>query len=215
MTLVRFAMDPAVSGILLGLGFAGLLLEMLSLSLVAGTVGAAALALFFAAHLIGGSADTLVIGLAVLGLAGIVLELHVLPGHGVSGVVGTMALFAAVVLAFGVPFFVVASQSLAIAIVVCVLLVVLAKRVVPEKVFVHRLSLGDDEAAAGFASPDYRALVGKQGFATSFLRPAGVAAIDGQRVDVLTEGDFVPAGAAVIVTRVEGARIFVRPESAS
>ncbi len=214
MALVRFATDPSVSGILLGLGFAGLLLEMLSLSLVAGAVGAAALALFFAAHLAGGSADALVVGLAVLGLLGIVFELHVLPGHGVSGVVGTMALLAAVVLAFGVPFFVVAAQSLAIAIVVCVVLVVLAKRVVPEKVFVRRLSVGDDEVA-GFASPDYSALVGKQGFAASFLRPAGVAAIDGQRVDVLTEGDFVPAGAAVIVTRVEGARIFVRPESVS
>ena len=37
-----------------------------------------------------------------------------------------------------------------------------------------------------------------------------LAAIDGRRVDVLTEGDFVPAGTAVTVTRVEGARIFVR-----
>jgi membrane-bound serine protease (ClpP class) len=34
------------------------------------------------------------------------------------------------------------------------------------------------------------------------------------RVDVLTEGDFVPAGTPVRVTRVEGARIFVRPEPA-
>ena len=212
---MRFALDPSVSGLLLGLGFAGLLLEMLSLSLVAGTVGAAALALFFAAHLAGGSADALIVGLAVLGLCGIVFELHVLPGHGVSGVVGTMALFAAVVLAFGVPFFAVAAQSLAIAVVVCVLLVVLAKRVVPEKVFVRRLSVNGADENTSFASPDYRALIGKAGFAASFLRPAGVAAIDGQRVDVLTEGEFVPAGTAVIVTRVEGARIFVRPESVS
>jgi membrane protein implicated in regulation of membrane protease activity len=29
---------------------------------------------------------------------------------------------------------------------------------------------------------------------------------------VLTEGEFVAAGTAVVVTRVEGARIFVRPE---
>jgi len=211
MTLVRFALDPLVSGILLGLGFAGLLLEMLSLSLIAGVVGAAALALFFAVHLIGGSADALVIALAVLGLLGIVLELHVLPGHGVPGVVGVMALLAAVVLAFGVPFFVVAVQSLAVAIVVAIALVVLARRVVPDKVFVRRLTMSDVEH--GFTSPDRRELIGKQGFAVSFLRPAGVAAIDGQRVDVLTEGDFVPAGTAVIVTRVEGARIFVRPEA--
>jgi membrane-bound serine protease (ClpP class) len=212
MTLVRFALDPMVSGILLGLGFAGLLLEMLSLSLVAGVAGAAALALFFAAHVAGGSADGLVIALAVLGLVCIMLELHVLPGHGVPGAVGLMALLAAVVLAFGVPFFVVAVQSLAVAVVVAVALVVLAKRVVPDKVFVRRLTMSDGDEH-GFAAPDRRELIGKQGFAVSFLRPAGVAAIDGQRVDVLTEGDFVPAGTAVIVTRVEGARIFVRPEA--
>jgi hypothetical protein len=30
-------------------------------------------------------------------------------------------------------------------------------------------------------------------------------------VDVLTEGDFVPAGSPIRVNRVEGARIFVSP----
>jgi membrane-bound serine protease (ClpP class) len=59
-------------------------------------------------------------------------------------------------------------------------------------------------------SSDFGALVGRLGFATSYLRPAGVANVDGRRVDVLTEGDFVPAGAAIRVTRVEGARIFVK-----
>ena len=37
--------------------------------------------------------------------------------------------------------------------------------------------------------------------------------MDGNRVDVLTEGDFVQAGTNVVVTRVEGARVFVRPAS--
>jgi membrane-bound serine protease (ClpP class) len=215
MNLVRFVLDPTVSGLLLGIGVAGLLLEMLSLSLIAGTVAAAALALFFVAHVAGGGADPLVIGLAVLGLLGIVLELHVMPGHVVAGVVGVLALLAAVVLSFGVPFVVVAMPSLAIAIVVAVVIIVLARRIVPERVFAKRLTLGDADDAGGFAAPDYRALVGKHGFAASFLRPAGVAAIDGQRIDVLSEGDFVPAGTAVVVTRVEGARIFVRPEGVS
>jgi membrane-bound serine protease (ClpP class) len=212
MWLVRFALDPAVSGILLGLGFAGLLMEMLTLSLGAGLAGAAAFALFFAAHLSGVPNDTLTIALAVTGLVAILVEFHVLPGHGVAGSFGLLALVAAIVLAFGVPWFVVAGQSLAVAVVVCVIAFVIARRVVPDKVFVNRLSLRDPEGAPGVASPDYRALIGAAGFAVSFLRPAGVAAIGGQRVDVLTEGDFVPAGAAVVVTRVEGARVYVRPE---
>jgi membrane-bound serine protease (ClpP class) len=211
MTLVRFVTDPSVSGILVGLGFAGLLLEMLTLSVVAGAVGVAALAVFFAAHALAGTADVPSIGLAVLGLLGILFEVYVLPGGAVAGIVGAAALIGAVVLAFGMPFAFVAVPSLAVAIVVCVVLVVLAVRVVPEKVFVRRLSLRD-ALEHGTASPDYRALIGAHGFASSFLRPAGVAAIDGKRVDVLSEGDFVPAGTAVVVTRVEGARIFVRPE---
>jgi len=212
MTLLRLVTEPAVSGILLGLGFAGLVLEMLSLGVVAGTVGVIALAVFFAAHALAGGADPAVLGLATFGLAGILFEFYVMPGAGVSGVIGLLALIAAVVLSFGTPFALVAVPSLAIAIVITVLVVVLALRVLPEKVFVRRLSVRDDDAGAGAASPDYAALIGRHGFASSFLRPAGVAAIDGQRVDVLSEGDFVPAGTAVIVTRVEGARIFVRPE---
>ncbi len=210
---MRFILDPTVSGLLLGIGFAGLLLELLSLTGIAGAAGAAALALFFAAHAVGGSADPIVLGLAVFGVLGILVELHLLPGHAVSGIVGTLALLTAVVIALGAPFLAVAAQSLAVAVVVCVLLVVLARRVVPERVFMRRLSLRDDDVGA--ACPDYRALVGKHGFATSFLRPAGVAAIDGQRIDVLSEGEFVPAGSAVVVTRVEGARIFVRSEGLS
>jgi membrane-bound serine protease (ClpP class) len=40
-----------------------------------------------------------------------------------------------------------------------------------------------------------------------------VALIDGQRVDVLTRGEFIPEGTPIRVTRVEGARIFVEPIS--
>ena len=54
-------------------------------------------------------------------------------------------------------------------------------------------------------------LRGMTGVAASFLRPAGVAQIDGKRVDVLTEGEFIAAGTPVRVTRVEGARMFVEP----
>jgi membrane-bound serine protease (ClpP class) len=63
------------------------------------------------------------------------------------------------------------------------------------------------------AAPDYRGLLGRSGTALSFLRPAGLAAFGDTRVDVLSEGDFVPSGTPVRVTRVEGSRIFVRPEA--
>jgi membrane-bound serine protease (ClpP class) len=84
-------------------------------------------------------------------------------------------------------------------------------RIHPENAFMRRLVFVGAQGPDYVASLDHHTLVGRDGIASSYLRPAGVATIDGQRVDVLTEGDFVPAGSAVTVTRVEGARIFVRP----
>ncbi|HEX7900339.1 MAG TPA: NfeD family protein [Planctomycetota bacterium] len=71
------------------------------------------------------------------------------------------------------------------------------------------------EGGSSFAS-DYAALAGKQGESVTELRPAGVVAIDGRRIDVVTAGELVARGTAVKVVKVEGNRIVVRatdPES--
>jgi membrane-bound serine protease (ClpP class) len=44
----------------------------------------------------------------------------------------------------------------------------------------------------------------------SLLRPAGFAEIDGERVDVVAEGEMIEAGVPVVVSRMEGNRIVVR-----
>jgi membrane-bound serine protease (ClpP class) len=211
--VLRFVSDPTVSGVLLAVGFAGLLLEMQTLHLVAGAIGALAFALFFGSHVFVGSTDSLAVCLAIVGLVGVMLELHVLPGHGVAGTLGLATLLTAVVFAFGFPFAIVAAQSLAIAIVLTAVIFFFAARLFPENAFMHRLAFTGVQGKEYVAAPDRRALIGHAGFATSFLRPAGYAAINGQKVDVLTEGEFVAAGTPLVVTRVEGARIFVRPTS--
>jgi membrane-bound serine protease (ClpP class) len=53
-------------------------------------------------------------------------------------------------------------------------------------------------------------LIGKRGVALSYLRPAGVAEIDGERVDVVTEGEYVPAGTPIEVIELEGNHLVVR-----
>jgi membrane-bound serine protease (ClpP class) len=211
--LLRLAADPTISGVLLAVGFLGLLLEMQTLHLVAGLVGAAAFALFFGSHVFVGASDSLAVCLAVLGLSGVLLELHVVPGHGVPGLLGILALLSAIVLAFGLPFAFVTAQSLAIAIVLTAVVFFFAARLFPQNAFMNRLAFTGVQGKDYIAAPDRRALIGAAGFATSYLRPAGYAAINGQKVDVLTEGEFVSAGTPIVVTRVEGARIFVRPRS--
>jgi len=42
------------------------------------------------------------------------------------------------------------------------------------------------------------------------LRPAGVAEIEGQRLDVVSEGGMIEPGASIQVIGVDGTRIVVR-----
>jgi membrane-bound serine protease (ClpP class) len=113
-------------------------------------------------------------------------------------------------MAFGFSFMFIAAQAVSIAIVLSVIALWASSRMFPESAFMKRIVLTAQQGSDYVTSSDFGALVGRLGFATSYLRPAGVANVDGRRVDVLTEGDFVPAGAAIRVTRVEGARIFVK-----
>lgn len=209
--VARFATNPEVSGLLLTIGFLGLLIEMQTLHGVAGTVGISALALFFGTHVYAGFSNGLVVALGIAGVLGILFELHVLPGHGIAGSLGALALAAAIVLSFGVAFVFVAVQAIAIAIVLTTVSFVLAARLHPENAFLKRVAFAGVQGADYVAGGNHTALLGCTGIAASYLRPAGVATIGGQRVDVLTEGEFLTAGTVVRVTRVEGARIFVRP----
>jgi hypothetical protein len=53
-------------------------------------------------------------------------------------------------------------------------------------------------------------LLGASGTALTDLRPAGVARFGSDRVDVVSEGDFISVGSRLTVLRVEGSRVTVR-----
>jgi membrane-bound serine protease (ClpP class) len=209
--LARIANTPEITTLLLSIGMLGLILEMQTLHGIAGTIGIGALALFFGTHIYSGFSNGLVIALAIAGLLGILWELHVVPGHGLPGILGVLALLSAVVLAFGFPFFFIAVQTLSASIILTVICFALATRLFPQNAWFHRIALADVQGSDYVTSSDFTMLRGTYGVASSFLRPAGVALIGDRRVDVLTEGEFIAAGTPVRVTRVEGARIFVEP----
>lgn len=63
----------------------------------------------------------------------------------------------------------------------------------------------------GASAPEHdRRWLGTGGTAASSLRPAGVALPDGERVDVVSEGECIEAGELIEVIRVAGNRIVVR-----
>ncbi len=209
--IASFVSEPLVAGILIGLGLLGLLVEMQTMHGLAGFIGIAALALYFSAQLFSGFADWFVALVALLGVLGILWELHVLPGHTLPGALGATLLLVALLFSFGVPYLIGGIEALATAIVLATVGFTMALRAFPENAWSSQFALAAVQGPDFVTAPNRFDLLGKSGIALTYLRPAGHGLFDGERIDVLTDGEFIAAGTPVRVTRVEGARIFVEP----
>ena len=53
-------------------------------------------------------------------------------------------------------------------------------------------------------------LVGKEGVTMSYLRPSGIAMIDGQRLNVIADGEFIEAQRPIKIVEARGSRVVVR-----
>jgi len=210
--IAQWASDPIISGLLLSIGFLGLWIELQTRYFIAGLIAVLAFGLFFGAHIIAGASTLVIVGLFVLGIIGVLFELHVLPGHGVGGIVGSLLIMASIVLAFGAAYWLLGIGVMAAALVVSIVIFIILLRWLPESELFKRLAFaGAQSTSEGYvAAPTLSHLVGREGVSLSQLRPAGFATIDGQRYEVQTEGDFIPAQTQVRVDRVAGAKIFVK-----
>lgn len=73
---------------------------------------------------------------------------------------------------------------------------------------VHSATESNEE---GYRSvEDLAVFMDREGVASSVLRPTGIADFDGVRLNVSSEGDYIPAGTKVRIIKVEGAKILVR-----
>jgi membrane-bound ClpP family serine protease len=61
----------------------------------------------------------------------------------------------------------------------------------------------------GVVTASLKEYVNKQGHAVTDLRPSGIALIEGKRLDVVTDGDYVEANTPIMVTGVTGNQIIV------
>ena len=216
--VVRFLTNPLVSPLLLSLGMLGLVLEIKSGGFgIAGLVSLASLGLFFGSSFVLGLAgweEVLLLGLGIVALA---VEVFVLPGFGVAGVLGLAAIGGAIVLSLMGAAPTGGDVLQAVAILGASLLITVAVtyawlRHIPNSDRFGGLFLrGEMAQADGYVSAALRAdLVGQEGVAVTDLRPAGTATIAGERVDVVTEGEYIAQGSPVRVLRSEGYRHVVR-----
>lgn len=218
-TLVRFLTHPVMGSLLMTLGILGIIVELRTPGFgVPGVLGLASLALFFWGHWLvqlAGWEELLLVGSGLVLLA---LEVFVVPGFGLTGMLGLTALLGGLGLSvvgagatWEVILMAMGRGALALLLAFAVSLALL--RLLPRLPFGRRLVLEPallaGTAGAAASERDY-AWLGKHGIATSPLRPAGLAHIDGERVDVVSDGELIEAGQPIEVIRVDGNRIVVR-----
>jgi len=148
----------------------------------------------------------LLIGLFMLGLILLAIELLVIPGFGMVGVLGVIALGGAAVLAWVEVGVVAGLASLLLAALGTIGLFQLARRTR----LARRMVL--TESVAGQAPEQSLALlVGQVGKAATPLRPAGIVELAERALDVVADAQYVDAGTRVRITSVEGGRVVVVP----
>lgn len=209
--LVRFLSDPLVSSLLLLLGFLGLLIEAFTPGFgVPGLAGLAGLGLFFGSRILLGLTGWEVVFLFLLGLVLLIVELFVTPGFGIIGILGLLGIGASVVLSYNNPTQAMVSLTAAIT-SACIMTFVLTRFLNRRGAFRPILLTTSLTTEEGFVSADDRSvMLGATGKALTMLRPSGIALFGDDRVDVVSEGEFVPAGTEIRVVGVEGNRIVVR-----
>jgi len=154
-----------------------------------------------------------------LGLILIAIEIFVIPGFGVTGIGGIILVIAGFILCLldnirfnfsGVGF---TDAGRAIVIVLSgvllgsLLTLWLSDRI-GRKGVLRRVALEADLEDA-VSAPPLDDLVGREGVASTVLRPSGKVIIDGISYDGVSESGFIEQGAAVRIIRYENAQVYV------
>lgn len=216
---VRLITHPLLASLLLSVAMLGILIEIRTPGFgVPGALGLASLALLLGGHWVVELVGWEELLLVSIGLGLLALEIFVIPGFGVAGVVGIIAVAAGLTLGLvghGASVRAVAGAGgrVTISMFAALAASVVLLRYLPRFPVGRRLMLETELATgSGYASAPERdvAWLGRVGRTTSPLRPAGIADIDGERVDVVSEGEMIEADTAIVVSRVDGNRIVVR-----
>ena len=221
---LRFFSSPVLQSILMLMMMGGLYFELQTPGIgFAGLMSAIGAALFFAPHYMLGLVESWEIVLFGIGVLLLMAEIFVIPGFGIAGISGLIlvigSLFAALIGNVGLDLpdqtaITPALSTMAVTLVLMVIMVSTMVRYLPSNQRFNRLVLAPELSSAdGYvATETNESLMGAVGKALTPLRPSGTVQIHdtGERIDVITAGEFIPSGSVVRVVDVRGARIEVR-----
>ncbi len=225
--LIAALATPQVAGGLLFIGFFAMMAELSAPGVgIGGFIAAVCFLLFFWSNFLQGTAGWLEVLLFVGGIIFIAMEVLVLPGFGIFGLGGGCMVLASLVLASQT--FVIPRNDYQLARLPQSMFVVLAalagvgtagymlRDVLAKAPFLRRTMLAPPEGAAAIelqtreSVVQWDHLVGKTGRATTPLVPAGKVDIEGQLIDVVSDGLVIEKKAIVEVVEVAGNRVVVR-----
>lgn len=174
-----------------------------------GILSLLSLATYIALHSYSTGLSIFVLLLFIGGLALIGLEMFV-PG-GIVGTVGIITVVYAIIYVNKSTYYI--AFILVVSLILAVILYYVNRNIFHKKLmFLDRLVLNDSISTEdGYVASESRVeLVGKKLKAYTDLRPAGVAILDNEKLDVVTDGDFIEKGNEIVIVRVEGMRIVVK-----
>jgi len=148
-------------------------------------------------------------GLIIVGFILILIEIFLVPGINIFGIFGFAMIILGIILGYTKLDTIIANFIMIVSVLLSIFLI---RFIVKSKTWNRMVLKTDQQKAEGFhASADnLESLKGKHGIAFTKLRPAGIALINDEKIDVMAEGSFVEKGKLVEVVLVEGNRIVVR-----
>ncbi len=153
----------------------------------------------------------------VVGVVLLVVEVF-MPGFGVAGISGIVLEGVSVVLTY-LKYGGLAALGLTIVIlaVIAISISMSLRSATKGRLSKSALILKSSETAAeGFsATKDMDVFLGKEGDTVTILRPTGMAEFDGVKLNVVSDGEYIPKGTRIRVERVEGVRVVVRKAETS
>lgn len=226
--LFRWLTSPMVSGILLMMGIVGLYLEIKTPGFgVPGIISIIGFTLYFGARYVLGLSDWIDIALLIIGVALVIVEIFVLPGFGIAGVVGILCIFAGLYFSFMLDGWQIPQytwhfarlRDMAITLTVMagssVVVVLALWKILPHTPVYRDIVLAGAETIAGGyvvqSQSDAQSRVGLRGVALTDLRPAGKGRFGDETLHVMSRSEYIDAGAPIIVVQGEGNRYVVDP----
>jgi membrane-bound ClpP family serine protease len=149
----------------------------------------------------------IIIGLVVIGIVLIYVELFLLPGSFVVGVLGGISLFVGVYMVYDTYGQVNGNYALAGSIVLFVISLILGYRKITSKEWQVDVNIDGKVTMAETDAVE----VGDRGVTFSVLRPAGKVNINDKRIEAFSQGEYIEKDQEVEVVRIEKEQIFVKP----